>query len=99
MRKYTPPPNVYELLKTLSLEEKEELLKYLQKSVEEEKYGPPLSITWKQNGKESRGICTCFRLSPISMTRLNFWMSGTAVNFWPRIPEPKPCQRRFAAGF
>ena len=98
MRKYTPPPNVYELLKTLSLEEKEELLKYLQKSVEEEKYGP-LSITWKQNGKESRGICTCFRLSPISMTRLSFWMSGTAVNFRPRSPEPKPCQRRFAAGF
>jgi hypothetical protein len=51
MRKYSPPPNVYELLKTLSLEEKEELLKYLQKSVEEEKYGPPkyyLETEWER---------------------------------------------------
>ena len=47
----TPRLNVYELLKTLSLEEKEELLKYLQKSVEEEKYGPPkyyLETQWER---------------------------------------------------
>ena len=39
MRKYNTCPNVYEILRTFSLEEKEELLEYLKVSVENEKNG------------------------------------------------------------